>query len=637
MAFGQRSAPGAAGVFVFFGKRRHNGPTFPPDSPAHDLQCARMRLTTKGLLLIAIPAVFELALLSGLVEAQSDAAQAERWALHSGDVLRQTAAVVDPVLSESVALRGAVLADNARFATPVAVWVDVDRRIDRLAELVADNPAQVERVVQMRQAVQAYRQWSDRIQDLLRSGRRHDVLDRFSDLGRADVLDRFRQQVLAFQAEERRLDTLRSTAASVARERQQSLIIAAAVGSLLFVALAVWLFTRGVRGRLARLSDNAGRLASNEPLAPFSPGRDEIARLDLTLHETSRRLLEAERIEARFRADLARRAGELARINETLRQQTQENEMFIYSVSHDLRAPLVNLQGFSKELTRAGDELRAAVRESSLAAGAAAADRAGDRRGHRRGAALSADGRLARVAHHRRAAAAVAGGAYRVPPAEGGSARRRAARGRCDARLDPGAARSRQRWRLAGGLGRRDRARTGVREPGGQRGELSGPDARGQDRNRHDAGAAGRAFVTHLLCAGQRPGDSGSGSAAAFQRVPAAARQRDRGRRNRPCARAPDGGAARRTRVGRVERRAGHDVLSVAARSGCAGRGKRRRCDPCQPSATLATNQPRPRPREREWQPGRAFRRCRRPAWACGRFRAWAAAPLIARQRAAAA
>ena len=33
-----------------------------------------MRLTTKGLLLIAIPAVFELALLSGLVKAQSDAA-----------------------------------------------------------------------------------------------------------------------------------------------------------------------------------------------------------------------------------------------------------------------------------------------------------------------------------------------------------------------------------------------------------------------------------------------------------------------------------------------------------------------------------------------------------------------------------
>jgi signal transduction histidine kinase len=250
----------------------------------------------------------------------------------------------------------------------MSVWVDVDRRIDQLAELVADNPAQVERVVQVRQAVQAYRQWSDRVQDMLHSGRRRDVLARFRELAPSDVLDRFRQQVAAFQAEERRLDTLRSSVADAARERQQTLVVAAVFGSLLFVALAVWLFTRGVRGRLAVLADNAGRLAGNEPLAPIGTGRDEIARLDQTLHETSRRLLEAERIQARFRADLARRAGELARINETLRQQTQENEMFIYSVSHDLRAPLVNLQGFSKELIRSCDELRAAVRESSLAA-----------------------------------------------------------------------------------------------------------------------------------------------------------------------------------------------------------------------------------------------------------------------------
>lgn len=327
-----------------------------------------MRLTTKGLLLIAIPAFFELALLSGLVKAQSDAAQAERWAIHSEDVLRQTTAILDPVLGESVALRGAVLANDTRFTTPVTVWVDVDRRIDQLAELVADNPAQVERVVQVRQAVQGYRQWSDRVQDMLHSGRRRDLLDRFRDLGGADVLDRFRQQVAAFQSEERRLDTLRSSAAGAARERQQMLVVAAVLGSLLFVAVAIWLFTRGVRGRLALLSDNAGRLAGNEPLAPIGPGRDEIARLDLTLHETSRRLLEAERIQARFQSDLARRAGELARINETLRQQTQENEMFIYSVSHDLRAPLVNLQGFSKELTRACDDLRAVLRQSSLAA-----------------------------------------------------------------------------------------------------------------------------------------------------------------------------------------------------------------------------------------------------------------------------
>ncbi|APA85162.1 CHASE3 domain-containing protein [Paraburkholderia sprentiae WSM5005] len=326
-----------------------------------------MRLTTKGLLLIAIPAVFELGLLAGLVKAQADATLAERWAMHSEEVLHQAMAILDPVLSESVALRGAVLGNDTHFTTPLAVWVDVDRRIDELAELVADSPAQVERVVEVRQAVQAYRQWSDRIQDMLHAGRRSEILERFHDLARADVLDHFRFEVTAFQAEERRLDTSRSNAVAAVREREQTLIVAAALGSLLFVALAIWIFTRGVRGRLALLSDNAGRLAGNEPLAPIGAGRDEIARLDLTLHETSRRLLEAERIEARFHADLERRAAELARINETLRQQTQENEMFIYSVSHDLRAPLVNLQGFSQELIRACDELRDAARDSSLA------------------------------------------------------------------------------------------------------------------------------------------------------------------------------------------------------------------------------------------------------------------------------
>jgi signal transduction histidine kinase len=333
-----------------------------------------MRLTTKGLLLIAIPAVFELALLSGLVKAQVDAAQAEHWATHSEEVLRQTTSILEPVLLDSVRLRGVVLADrtganvnvNANMAPSLTLWTDIDRRIDQLTELVADNPAQVERAAQIRQSVQAYRQWADRVQDLLHSGRRRDVVARFSDLANTDVLDRFRVQIAAFQAEERRLDAQRSVEADAARDQQLILLVAAVLGSLVFVALAVWLFTRGVRGRLALLSDNATRLASNEPLAPIGPGSDEIGRLDLTLHETSRRLLEAERIQARFQADLARRANELTHINETLRQQTQENEMFIYSVSHDLRAPLVNLQGFSKELIHACDDLRAAVRQSSL-------------------------------------------------------------------------------------------------------------------------------------------------------------------------------------------------------------------------------------------------------------------------------
>ncbi|TDV36129.1 phospho-acceptor domain-containing protein [Paraburkholderia caballeronis] len=326
-----------------------------------------MRLTTKGLLLIAIPAVFELTLLSGIVKAQADAEDAQRWAQHSQNVLAQVALVLDPVLVNAVRLRGAVASNDTRFSTPPSTWTDADRRIDHLVELVADNPGQVERAGQIRTAVQGYRAWAGQIETLLHAGRRDDVLDRFRELSDYDVLDRVRAQVTAFQVEERRLDVLRTAAAEAARTRQRALIVIAVVGSIVLVVLLVSLFIRGVRGRLALLSDNAARLAGNEPLTPLIGGADEIAELDRTLHETSRRLIEADRMRIGYETDLARRAEQLARTNETLRQQTQENEMFVHSVSHDLRSPLVTLQGFSKELTHACADLRSLVAHSSLA------------------------------------------------------------------------------------------------------------------------------------------------------------------------------------------------------------------------------------------------------------------------------
>lgn len=55
------------------------------------------------------------------------------------------------------------------------------------------------------------------------------------------------------------------------------------------------------------------------------------------------------------------RTEELAETNAMLAQRNEEVEAFVYIVSHDLRVPLVNLQGFSKELERSCRDLESVL------------------------------------------------------------------------------------------------------------------------------------------------------------------------------------------------------------------------------------------------------------------------------------
>jgi hypothetical protein len=72
-----------------------------------------MKLFNKGLLLVAIPGLFELVLLGILYKSQEYATQAEAWALHTKDVIIQAAEVREPVLLQSQRLRAGIIFNDA--------------------------------------------------------------------------------------------------------------------------------------------------------------------------------------------------------------------------------------------------------------------------------------------------------------------------------------------------------------------------------------------------------------------------------------------------------------------------------------------------------------------------------------------
>lgn len=326
------------------------------------MSARRITILRKGLFVLALPLVYQALFIALLYKRQADIASAQQWAMHTKDVIEKTDRVFQLLLSSQSELRGYVLTGDRDFVAEIsrneaALRVD----LQALREMIRDNPQQEVRFQRVLKAAEAKLGYQQKLLELTNS----EGVERARDDARGAegkrLMRDFRSCFDDFRREEEKLDGQRLAALGHETGLQNGLLIGGLILNIGIGAVAAIMFSREMVNRVLVVIENTKRMSRGEPLAPLLEGSDEISELDAHFHSLADHLKRAGVRERVYQESLERRAGELARANKDLAEKNQEIEMFVYSVSHDLRSPLVNLQGFSQELGRARDELQGLV------------------------------------------------------------------------------------------------------------------------------------------------------------------------------------------------------------------------------------------------------------------------------------
>ena len=287
----------------------------------------------KWLIVVAVPIVLQLIFLGFLLKSQIDYEKTQGWVIHTKDVIAETEALNRRLVAVRSNMLGLAMSGDQKSNPFVPIRAEVPERLASLKMMVRDNPPQKARLATIEGLSGTYLDWIGQTHEMLLKGDRDGALARIAAQQGKHLLDGAQERIAEFQGKEIELDQERVAELTATTRRTTQLIIAGSIVSVLAAIGLVFAFSRGFSRRLNALADNARKLAEGKALADTKPSRDEIGTLDNV-----------------FRA-----------MAQTLKEREQENELFIYSVSHDLRSPLVNLQGFSRELTYTSDDLKKAI------------------------------------------------------------------------------------------------------------------------------------------------------------------------------------------------------------------------------------------------------------------------------------
>lgn len=301
-----------------------------------------LSLITKGLMLVMVPLAAQTIFILVLWYYQGTVNDLRAVSNHSKDVL---VTFQEPysnfIRGMNKAILSLVLGDDPMQREAEEQLRIAIAGVDTLEQMTRDNPAQATLLAETQSAL---RSLHIEVREMLafsealappESGERAGQVEQLHNKirGIADHAKDVREKFDRFSAVELELDRGRSSKFEVTSDRLVQIL---GIGTILVWAVAgtmLFVFGESLWGRVRTILQNVESTPKGRLTTPMLVGNDELAQIDRAIHALA----------------------------QAVEDKDFETELFIYSVSHDLRSPLVNLHGFSEEIRLSVASMRALI------------------------------------------------------------------------------------------------------------------------------------------------------------------------------------------------------------------------------------------------------------------------------------
>jgi PAS domain S-box-containing protein len=268
-----------------------------------------LNLRAKAAVVLAMPLATVLATTIVFVAESDTSSDRDGWVAHTIQVRAELNSALTLIVDAETGVRGYLLADDTTYLEPLTRATGaLPTTLDRIGALVADNPAQGDRLAALRARVGADLDVLTSLRALGPRAATGPQARRLLALGKA-LTDRLRADIADMLSVEASLLAARERSANDARTNLAWLVWLLAALGLASGVLAWSLLGSGLVNRVRAVTTTTALLAAHGPARLPHAGLDEIGRLDHALREAAQAL--DERTEA-LRAERSSLAAILA-------------------------------------------------------------------------------------------------------------------------------------------------------------------------------------------------------------------------------------------------------------------------------------------------------------------------------------